>query len=274
MLLLRDILYLIPKKSETRRIKVEEGVMFRIIPSRRQWASWTLPSKASYGAVWIGLVGLLLWGIQFLLFDGSKSVEIVEKEFEQVLHKVDVVQDEFREWLHPKSEVSPNCEVAGEIMANITRLLPMLSAFSDDQLGEIRITKSMAKHEYTVMLYSFAAAISETCPDLKLSNSLPSIEYAELVLAKSDTVRLIGNDLRSRVHDGEQDKTGLLHIADDIERITEWHVGRVTSILYLKGQVLLEDALKAVNTAYAHFPNKPDPFMDRVREIKNEWIVK
>ncbi len=48
----------------------------RVLPTKQQWAGWTLPSKATYVAAWLAVVSILLAVITMLLPNSSTRVQI------------------------------------------------------------------------------------------------------------------------------------------------------------------------------------------------------
>lgn len=52
----------------------------RIIPTKQQWAGWTLPSKATYVAAWLAVASVLLAGVSLLLPNNGAEIQIDAKQ--------------------------------------------------------------------------------------------------------------------------------------------------------------------------------------------------
>jgi hypothetical protein len=243
----------------------------KTIPTRTQWRSWALVTKAGYLGAWFGGLGLLL-AIALIIISLVKhsTHNDPEMEFEQLLHQVDEeVQKPFEKWLYLTAANILNCDEGSRIATHALALATEIAAFSTSELGSYRLTKAMAKQEYLAMLYSWAAAVEDTCRHTLPDGETRSIDLCRRVLAEYDTVVV----MRRALFAGQTQDVNLPRlqaIAQDIENITTWYAGRAACILFLRGHHDYNDAYRLAQLAHDLYPKEPDPWMDRVRSMRVE----
>jgi hypothetical protein len=240
----------------------------RGIPSRKQWAKWTLGTKASYLGVWLGGIGLAIT-IALTVFHERKVTPLQspkELEFEQLLYEADEqVHKPFEAWRPRTLESSVKCDDGSQIATRALALAEKIEVFDTNELGSYRATKAMAQHEYLAMLYCWAAAVVDTCKHTLPNSDQRVTPLARRVLVEYDAVssmrqKLFAEDTK------DSNLPRLREIAQQIENITAWYAARAACILFLRGEYNYRDAYRLAQLAHDIFPTEPDVWIDKVRK--------